>query len=283
MGCELIDGKELAKSVYRDLRQKTAELREKGIIPGLTVIIVGEDPASLTYVASKEKRAAKLGYNSKVIRMPERTTQSELCAVIDELNRDDSVDGILVQLPLPRHLNKYDVIKHIAPEKDVDGFHVVNSGALVAGLPGFIPCTPKGIIRLIDHAGVRIEGKHAVVIGRSLIVGKPAAMLLLERNATVTVCHSKTVDLKSYTRTADILVAAVGIPGFVTGDMIKPGATVIDVGIKRLGDELRGDVVFDEAVNVAGHLTPVPGGVGPMTIAMLMKNTIACFLSRPQA
>ena len=280
MSCELIDGKEIAKEVYRDLRRKTAELAAKGIIPGLTVIIVGEDPASQTYVASKEKRALKLGYNGRVIRMPADTKQEELCAVIDKLNGDDTVDGILVQLPLPRHLDKNEVIRHISPAKDVDGFHVLNSGALFSGLHGFVPCTPKGIMKLIDSTGVSIEGKNAVVIGRSLIVGKPVAMLLLERNATVTICHSKTADIASHTKNADVLVAAVGIPGFVKGDMIKPGAVVIDVGINRVGEVLRGDVDFDEAAKVAGHLTPVPGGVGPMTIAMLMENTYLAALER---
>lgn len=280
MSCTIIDGKAIAKELLRELKEKTAALREKGVIPGLTVIIVGEDPASLTYVASKEKKAKSLGFNGEVLRLPENTTQEGLCKVIDGLNADPAVDGILVQLPLPRHINKYDVIRRISPDKDVDGFHVINSGCLFTGLPGFVPCTPKGIIKLIESTGVPIEGKHAVVLGRSLIVGKPVAQLLLDKNATVTVCHSHTGNDKAYTKSADIVVAAVGKPGFLKGDMIKPGAIVIDVGIHRVDGALCGDVVFDEAKEVAGFLTPVPGGVGPMTIAELMENTYLAALKR---
>jgi len=275
MSAQIIDGKLLAKQTYRELKARTAALSEQGIIPGLTVIIVGENPASQTYVASKEKRALKLGWNGQVIRLPENATQQELCEVIKTLNLDDSVDGILVQLPLPKHINELEVLKCIDPEKDVDGFHIVNSGMLFAGLESFVPCTPKGIMKLIDSTGVEIEGKNAVVIGRSLIVGKPAFLLLSARNATVTLCHSKTADLASFTRSADIVVAAIGKPNFVTADMIKPGAVVIDVGINRLPDgQLCGDVDFESVKEVAGHLTPVPGGVGQMTIAMLMENTV---------
>lgn len=280
MSCILIDGKAIAKEVFKDLRQKTEELKAKGVTPGLTVIIVGEDPASQTYVASKEKRAHKLGFNGGVIRLPESTTQEELCAIIDKLNADESVDGILVQLPLPPHLDKFEVIRRISPEKDVDGFHVVNSGCLFSGLPGFLPCTPKGALKLIESTGVSISGKNAVVVGRSLIVGKPLSMMLCDRNATVTICHSRTEDLAAHTKNADILVAAVGIPKFIKGDMIKPGAVVIDVGINRVDGALCGDVDFEQAKEVAGYLTPVPGGVGPMTIAMLMENTYLAALKR---
>ncbi len=274
MSAFIIDGKEIAKKSYREIKARTAALREQGITPGLTVIIVGENPASQTYVASKEKRALKLGWNSEVIRLPESAGQQELCEIIDRLNADESVDGILVQLPLPKHINELEVLECISPAKDVDGFHIVNSGRLFAGLDGFVPCTPKGVMKLIDSTGVDISGKNAVVIGRSLIVGKPAALLLTARNATVTVCHSKTADIGEYTRLADIVVAAVGKPNFVTADMIKPGAVVIDVGINRVNGELCGDVDFESVKEVAGYITPVPGGVGQMTIAMLMENTV---------
>lgn len=274
MSAVIIDGKELAKQTYKQIKARTAALAEKGIIPGLTVIIVGENPASQTYVASKEKRALKLGWNSSVIRLAEYTSQQELCDIIQKLNCDDSVDGILVQLPLPKHINELDVLRCIDPEKDVDGFHIINSGKLFAGLDCFVPCTPKGIMKLIDTTGINIEGKNAVVIGRSLIVGKPSALLLSARNATVTLCHSKTQNLKDYTKNADIVVAAIGSPKFVTADMIKEGAVVIDVGINRINGELCGDVDFESVKEKAGYITPVPGGVGQMTIAMLMENTV---------
>jgi methylenetetrahydrofolate dehydrogenase (NADP+)/methenyltetrahydrofolate cyclohydrolase len=274
MAAQIIDGKEVAKITYKQLKARTASLREQGITPGLTVIIVGENPASQTYVASKEKRALKLGWNSEVIRLPESAGQQELCEIIDRLNADESVDGILVQLPLPKHINELEVLERISPAKDVDGFHIINSGKLIAGLDCFVPCTPKGVIKLIDSTGVDIAGKNAVVIGRSLIVGKPAALLLTARNATVTLCHSKTDNLADYTRRADIVVAAIGKPKFVTADMIKEGAVVIDVGINRVDGELCGDVDFDSVKEKAGYITPVPGGVGQMTIAMLMENTV---------
>ena len=274
MSASIIDGKEIAKKFYREIKARTAALQEKGITPGLTVIIVGENPASQTYVASKEKRALKLGWNSEVIRLPESAGQQELCEIIDRLNADESVDGILVQLPLPKHISELEVLERISPAKDVDGFHIINSGRLIAGLDCFVPCTPKGVIKLIDSTGVDIAGKNAVVIGRSLIVGKPAALLLTARNATVTLCHSKTENLADYTRRADIVVAAIGKPRFVTADMIKEGAVVIDVGINRVDGELCGDVDFDSVKEKAGYLTPVPGGVGQMTIAMLMENTV---------
>ena len=274
MSAIIIDGKEVAKVTYKELKVRTAALQEKGITPGLTVIIVGENPASQTYVASKEKRALKLGWKSEVIRLPESASQQELCEIIDKLNADETIDGILVQLPLPKHINELDVLQRIDPKKDVDGFHIVNSGKLIAGLDCFIPCTPKGVMKLIDSCGVDISGKNAVVIGRSLIVGKPAALLLTARNATVTLCHSKTENLADYVRRADIVVAAIGKPNFVTADMIKEGAIVIDVGINRVNGELCGDVDFESVKEVAGYLTPVPGGVGQMTIAMLMENTV---------
>lgn len=274
MSAFIIDGKEIAKQAYKQIKARTAALREQGITPGLTVIIVGENPASQTYVASKEKRALKLGWNSEVIRLPESAGQQELCEIIDRLNADESVDGILVQLPLPKHISELEVLERISPAKDVDGFHIINSGKLIAGLDCFVPCTPKGVIKLIDSTGVDIAGKNAVVIGRSLIVGKPAALLLTARNATVTLCHSKTENLADYTRRADIVVAAIGKPKFVTADMIKEGAVVIDVGINRVDGELCGDVDFDSVKEKAGYITPVPGGVGQMTIAMLMENTV---------
>ncbi len=274
MSATLINGKQIAKETYAELKERTEALAEKGIIPGLTVIIVGENPASMTYVASKEKKAAQLGWNSKVIRLEESISQAELIEVIEKLNADQSVDGILVQLPLPKHINELDVLEKIDPDKDVDGFHIVNSGRLFAGLDGFVPCTPKGIMKLIASTGVDVSGKNAVVLGRSLIVGKPIALLLTAENATVTICHSRTADLREHTLRADILVAAIGKPKFVTADMVKEGAVVIDVGINRTEEGLVGDVDFESVNEKAGYITPVPGGVGPMTIAMLMENTV---------
>ena len=274
MSATLINGKQIAKETYAELKERTEALAEKGIIPGLTVIIVGENPASMTYVASKEKKAAQLGWNSKVIRLEESISQAELIEVIEKLNADEGVDGILVQLPLPKHINELDVLEKIDPDKDVDGFHIVNSGRLFAGLDGFVPCTPKGIMKLIASTGVDVSGKNAVVLGRSLIVGKPISLLLTAENATVTICHSRTADLREHTLRADILVAAIGKPKFVTADMVKEGAVVIDVGINRTEEGLVGDVDFESVKEKAGYITPVPGGVGPMTIAMLMENTV---------
>ncbi len=274
MSATPINGKQIAKETYAELKERTAALADAGIIPGLTVIIVGENPASMTYVASKEKKAAQLGWNSKVIRLDESISQAELIEVIEGLNADESVDGILVQLPLPKHINELEVLEKIDPDKDVDGFHIVNSGRLFAGLEGFVPCTPKGIMKLIASTGVDIAGKNAVVLGRSLIVGKPIALLLTAENATVTICHSKTADLREHTLRADILVAAIGKPKFVTADMVKEGAIVIDVGINRTEEGLVGDVDYESVAEKAGYITPVPGGVGPMTIAMLMENTV---------
>ncbi|MEW6724388.1 MAG: bifunctional methylenetetrahydrofolate dehydrogenase/methenyltetrahydrofolate cyclohydrolase FolD [Bacillota bacterium] len=275
MPAQIIDGKEVARQVREELKSDIEMLiKEKGQAPGLAVVLVGEDPASQTYVASKEKMSKRLGLYSEVHRLPASTRQEELLALVGRLNQDNKINGILVQLPLPEHIDEKTILNAIDPRKDVDGFHPVNVGNLVIGDRGFIPCTPAGIIELIERTGTEIKGKHAVVVGRSNIVGKPVAMLLLHRHATVTICHSRTRDLGEVCRQADVLVVAVGRPNFVTGDMIKPGAVVIDVGINRVGDELVGDVHFDSAREVAGAITPVPGGVGPMTIAMLMKNTV---------
>ena len=274
MAAKILDGAAMALEVEKELKQRVEALRERGVVPGLCVILVGSDPASQTYVANKEKACARLGIHSRTVRMGEETTQAELEAEIEKANHDESVHGILVQLPLPAQLDEHRALALIRPEKDVDGFSPVNVGRMQTGQPCFLPCTPAGCIRMIESTGTKIDGKNAVVIGRSNIVGKPAALLLLAKNATVTVCHSHTVNLKETCANADILVAAVGRAGFVTGDMVKPGAVVIDVGINRGADgKLHGDVNFEEASAVAGYITPVPGGVGPMTRAMLMKNT----------
>lgn len=281
MAATIIDGKALAKEVRAQIKQRVAELAEKtGKKPGLAVVLVGENPASQIYVRNKERAATNIGFTSKVIRLPEETSQEALLDLVDQLNRDDAVHGILVQMPLPRHIDVDAVIRAIDPDKDVDGFHVVNAGRLMVGQEGFQSCTPKGVMRMLKHLGVKIAGKHAVVVGRSNIVGKPMAMMLLRENATVTVCHSRTADLGAITRQADILVVAVGRSELIRGDMIKPGAIVIDVGMNRdEAGKLHGDVAFSEAVEVAGAITPVPGGVGPMTIAMLMENTLESFIA----
>ena len=250
-------------------------LKEKGINPGLAVIIVGDDPASRVYVNNKKKACEDLGIYSEEYAMPGETTEEELLKLIDELNSRKEISGILVQLPLPKHIDEKNVINAIDPKKDVDAFHPVNVGKIMVGDFDFVPCTPAGVMELIKESGIDVAGKDCVVVGRSNIVGKPQAMLLLHKNGTVTICHSKTKDLKEKTKNADILVAAVGIPNFITGDMIKPGAVVIDVGINRIAPKtLVGDVDYESAEKVAGAITPVPGGVGPMTIAMLMRNTI---------
>ena len=272
---EIIDGKAIAAAVKEDLAAQAKMYEEKyGRKIGLAVVKVGNDPASEVYVRNKIVACGKTGVRSFSYELPEDESEEDLLALVDKLNDDPEVDGILVQLPLPKHLNEKKVLARIRPEKDADGFHVVNAGGSLLGLPCTKPCTPAGIIELIKSTGADISGKHAVVIGRSNIVGKPCAMLLLAENATVTICHSRTVDLKSITLTADILVAAVGIKEFVTGDMIKPGAIVIDVGMNRENGKLYGDVNFPEAEKRAAYITPVPGGVGPMTIAMLLKNTV---------
>ena len=274
MAATLIDGRAVAKAFKEEIAQKTAQMIEGGVQPHLAVVLVGENPASQVYVRNKENGCIKAGIRSTVIRLEETCTQEELEKTVVSLNEDASVHGILVQLPLPRHLDEARVLRLIDPDKDVDGFHAMNSGRLMNGQPGFVPCTPLGVMKLLESYGVDPCGKHAVVIGRSNIVGKPMAMLLLAANATVTVCHSRTQNLKEITRQADILVAAVGRANFVTADMVKPGAVVIDVGINRVDGKIVGDVDFDAVSETAGYITPVPGGVGQMTIAMLLANTL---------
>ncbi len=275
MGANIIDGKALAETVKQEAAQQVAALKEQGITPCLAVVLVGEDPASQVYVRGKINDCAQCGIESRSIRLPETTTQAELLAQVKLLAEDPAVHGILVQLPLPAGIDEKAVIDAIPPEKDVDGFSPVNVGRMQIGEPCYLPCTPAGCIRMIESTGVSIAGKQAVVVGRSNIVGKPAAMLLLAKDATVTICHSKTRNLKELCAAADILVAGVGRAGFVTGDMVKPGAVVIDVGINRGADgKLHGDVDFAAAAEKAAWITPVPGGVGPMTRAMLMLNTV---------
>ncbi len=274
MTARIIDGKSIAKELRESLAPRVAALKEQGITPGLTVIVVGDDPASAIYVRNKERACVKLGMNSQVLRFPAETTQEEILNTVRLLNQDDSVHGILVQLPLPRHIDEQAVLRAIDPDKDVDGFHAMNAGRLMNGEPGFVACTPKGVMRLLEVSGVELDGKNAVVVGRSNIVGKPMALLLLQKNCTVTIAHSHTKDLAAVTRSADILVVAVGRAGFITGDMIKPGAAVMDVGINRVDGKVVGDVDFESAKEVASCITPVPGGVGAMTIAMLMENTV---------
>lgn len=272
---KILSGKEVSARVKAELKQQVEEMKKGGTNPGLAVIIVGENPASKVYVGRKEAMCTELGMYSQKFEMPENTTQEELVNLVKNLNNDDKIHGILVQLPLPKHLDEKAVINTIVPEKDVDAFHPVNVGKIMIGDYDFVPCTPAGIMELIKESGVEVAGKNCVVIGRSNIVGKPMGMLLLHENGTITICHSKTQNLKEITKSADILVAAVGIANFVTADMVKEGAVVIDVGMNRLEDgKLVGDVAFDEVEKIAGAITPVPGGVGPMTISMLMKNTI---------
>ncbi len=271
----IISGKEVSLKVKGEVREKALELKAKGIEIGLAVVIVGDDPASRVYVNNKKKACEEVGFNSYEYALPAETTEEELLALVDKLNKDDKVNGILVQLPVPKHINETAIINAISPDKDVDAFHPVNVGKIMIGDYAFLPCTPAGVMELIDSTGVEIAGKSCVVIGRSNIVGKPMSMLLLHRSGTVTICHSKTKNLKEICANADILVAAVGRPNFVTGDMVKEGAVVIDVGINRLENgKLCGDVNYEEAEKKAAFITPVPGGVGPMTIAMLMKNTL---------
>jgi methylenetetrahydrofolate dehydrogenase (NADP+) / methenyltetrahydrofolate cyclohydrolase len=275
MAAEILDGKSLAAATRTALKRRVETLVQRGVRPGLAVILAGDDPASKVYVRNKTSACEEVGVRSQQIDYPASVTQEELIGRISKLNADPAVHGILMQLPLPKHIDAARVLESIAPTKDVDGFHEANLGALMAGRPGVVPCTPLGCIRLIEHAGVQIAGRHAVVVGRSNIVGKPVAQLLLQRDATVTICHSKTPDIESITKQADILVAAVGRAKLVTGAMVKPGACVIDVGINRSPDgKLAGDVDFASVVPVAGWITPVPGGVGPMTIAMLLENCI---------
>ena len=275
MSAQILDGKALAAEIRSEVKTQVAALAEKGVSTALAVILVGDDSASQVYVRNKIKACADTGIRSLEFRMPAETTQQQLLAKIAELNADESVDGILVQLPLPKQINADAVISAIDPAKDVDGFHVANAGALVTGKQGFVPCTPFGVMRLIKKSGVDPRGKSAVIVGRSNIVGKPMALLLLAADATVTVAHSRTPDLSAVTRNADILVAAVGRAKLIKADMVKPGAVVIDVGMNRdENGKLCGDVDFSEVKAIAGSITPVPGGVGPMTIAMLMQNTV---------
>jgi len=271
---KLIDGKVISAAVKERVKSGVAELNNKGITVGLAVIIVGEDPASKVYVANKKKACEALGIISEEYALPETTTEAELLALIEELNNKKSINGILCQLPLPRHLDEKLIINSILPEKDVDAFHPSNVGKIMIGDFDFVPCTPAGVMEMLAYEGIEVEGKSCVVIGRSNIVGKPMNMLLLHKNGTVTICHSRTKNLKEVCLGADILVAAVGKAGFVTADMVKEGAVVIDVGINRVDGKLCGDVDFDAVKEKASAITPVPGGVGPMTIAMLMQNTL---------
>lgn len=272
---EIIDGKAIAAAVRQDAAGEVRALVEKGIQPGLAVVIVGDDPASRIYVNNKKKACQEIGVYSEEYALPATTTQEELLQLIHKLNEKKEINGILVQSPLPKGLDEKAVVENIDPQKDVDAFHAVNVGKIMIGNFQFLPCTPAGVIELLDRSGVSIEGKRCVVVGRSNIVGKPMAMLLLHRNGTVTMCHSRTKNLAEICREADILVAAVGKPKFITKDMVKPGAAVIDVGMDRdENGKLCGDVDFNAVKEIAGYITPVPGGVGPMTIAMLMKNVV---------
>lgn len=284
MAAKIIDGKQVAAEMQAELKKEVAELKKEGIVPGLGVILVGEDPASQSYVTAKERACAELGIYSDDNRLPANITQRDLIALITKMNADPKINGILVQLPLPKHLNEGEVLLAISPDKDVDGFHPTNIGKMVAGQPAFLPCTPHGVIKLLQRNGVKIEGAHVVVVGRSNIVGKPIANMLIQKNqggnATVTVCHTKTKDLAYHTRQADIIIAAAGRPNTITADMVKDGVAVIDVGVNRIKDaskksgfRLAGDVDFEAVKEKASLITPVPGGVGPMTITMLLYNT----------
>ncbi len=275
MSAILMDGKALAAKVYEELGARVEALKAAGVTPGLAVILAGDDPASAIYVRNKARACEKVGISSRVIRLPGDISEEQLIEEVEKVNRDPSVHALLVQLPLPGHIDSALVLSRVAHEKDADGFHLINAGALMTGEKGTIACTPRGVIELLKAAGVCLPGARAVVVGRSNIVGKPLAMLLLRENATVTVCHSKTRDLGAIAREADVLVAAIGRANFITRDMVKPGAAVVDVGMNHLPDgKLAGDVDFDGVKEVAGYITPVPGGVGPMTIAMLIKNTV---------
>lgn len=273
---KIIDG----KTISAKERELIASERERftaqtGVVPGLSVIIVGEDPASQIYVRNKEKACREAGFNSKIYRLPSDTQMEELLSLVDKLSKDDTVHGILVQTPLPSHLNEDEVINRIPPQKDVDAFHPVNVGKIMLGCAEFLPCTPAGVMKMLQYEGIEVSGKHCVVVGRSNIVGKPMAQLLLQQNGTVTICHSRTKNLTDITRLADILVVAVGKSRFIKPDMIKPGAVVIDVGMNRGEDgKLTGDVDFELALSVASYITPVPGGVGLMTVTMLLRNTL---------
>lgn len=284
MAAKIIDGRQTALDIRAEIKAETAKLKEQGVVPGLGVILVGEDPASQSYVTAKERACQEAGIYSDDNRLPAETTQEELLALVEKMNNDPKINGILVQLPLPKGLNEAQVLLAIDPDKDVDGFHPTNIGKMVAGEKAFLPCTPHGIIKLLQRSGVTIEGAEVVVVGRSNIVGKPLANMLIQKNesgnATVTVCHTRTKDLAAHTRRADIIIAAVGRANTITADMVKDGAVVIDVGVNRVEDttkkreyRLVGDVDFDAVKEKASLITPVPGGVGPMTIAMLLYNT----------
>ncbi|MNC01005.1 Bifunctional protein FolD protein [compost metagenome] len=275
MTAAIISGKQVSDEIRIDIARQVKDLAEHGVKPGLAVVLVGEDPASQVYVRNKEKSSTELGFHSEVHRLDAETSQAELLALVAELNNRNDIDGILVQLPLPKHIEEKAVIDAIAVEKDVDGFHPINVGNLVIGDDSLLPCTPAGCIELIKRTGTGISGKHAVVVGRSNIVGKPVSLLLQRENATVTMCHSRTANMAEICRQADILVVAIGRANFIDGSYVKPGAVVIDVGMNRLDTgKLAGDVDYDSAKEVAGYITPVPGGVGPMTITMLMSNTL---------
>jgi len=275
MTAQLIDGNALSKQLRADVAQRAAALRARGVTPGLAVVLVGENPASQVYVRNKVKACEDSGLHSVLEKYPATLSEAELLARVDALNKDPSIHGILVQLPLPPHIDAHKVIEAISPAKDVDGFHVASAGALMVGQPGFWPCTPYGCMKMLESIRYDLKGKHAVVIGRSNIVGKPMALMLLQKNATVTICHSATKDLKAMTLQADVIVAAVGKRNVLTADMVKPGAVVLDVGMNRNDEgKLCGDVDFEGVKEVAGYITPVPGGVGPMTITMLLVNTL---------
>ncbi|MEK6679021.1 MAG: bifunctional methylenetetrahydrofolate dehydrogenase/methenyltetrahydrofolate cyclohydrolase FolD [Nitrospirota bacterium] len=275
MAAKIIDGKAISAKIKEEMKREVAELRGTGIFPGLAVILVGENPASVVYVRNKGKACHDVGIHSEEHRLTGNTSEEDLLRLIDRLNKDDKINGILVQLPLPKHINEKKILEAISQDKDVDGFHPYNVGKLMIGEPIFAPCTPYGVMKMLEYSNIDLTGKNAVIVGRSNIVGKPMAMLLLQKNATVTICHSKTKDLAGVCRSADILVAAIGKDRFVKADMVKDGAVVVDVGINRLPDgKLVGDVDYDAVAQKAGYITPVPGGVGPMTITMLLYNTI---------
>ena len=271
---EILDGKLMSAAVETELKTRVDALRARGVVPGLQVILVGGDPASQLYVGNKEKACERLGFYSKTVRMPETTTQEELEQAIREANADPTIHGVLVQMPLPAHLDSARALELILPEKDADGFHNVSVGKLLRGEPGPVACTPRGVMYMLKSAGIEIAGRDAVVVGRSNIVGKPMAVLLLHANATVTICHSKTKDLAAHTRRADLLIAAIGKPRFITADMVKDGAVVIDVGMNRVDGKFVGDVDFETVKEKASYITPVPGGVGRMTVAMLLANAL---------
>ncbi|TRM12670.1 bifunctional methylenetetrahydrofolate dehydrogenase/methenyltetrahydrofolate cyclohydrolase FolD [Lentibacillus cibarius] len=277
-----MNGKELSQTIREELKSEVLQLKENGIIPHLTVIIVGDDPASRSYVRGKEKASKETGISSDIIELPSSTTEKNLLEKIEELNNDETVHGILVQLPLPDHINEQEVIESISPTKDVDGFHPINVGKMMTGNSTFLPCTPYGILTMLKAYDVSIEGKHAVIVGRSNIVGKPVGQLLLNENATVTYCHSRTKNLTDFTKEADILILAMGRPNSIHGEHVKDGAVIVDVGINRMADgSLTGDADFPSVAEKASHITPVPRGVGPMTITMLLKNTIMATKGMP--